>query len=292
MEQRRIGDLKVGAIGLGAMPMSSNGHPDEARSIRTVHAALDQGVNLIDTADAYTPNDRPAGHNEELVAKALRQYSSGTDHVVVATKGGHTRDGADWGVNGRPEYLRQAAEESCRRLGVDAIDLYQHHRPDPEIPYAETMGGLEDLLVAGLIKRAGISNADPDQIREAYDILGDDLVSVQNQLSPRFRSSEPELQLCNELGIAFLPWSPLGGSGGAKELGSRMAAFAEVGQRQDVSPQRVCLAWLLAKAPVVIPIPGASRPESVLDSMAAVDLELSDEDVALLDSTAPEPAGS
>ncbi len=292
MEQRRIGDLKVGAIGLGAMPMSSNGHPDEARSIRTVHAALDQGVNLIDTADAYTPSDRPAGHNEELVAKALRQYSSGTDHVVVATKGGHTRDGADWGVNGRPEYLRQAAEESCRRLGVDAIDLYQHHRPDPEIPYAETMGGLEDLLVAGLIKRAGISNADPDQIREAYDILGDDLVSVQNQLSPRFRSSEPELQLCNELGIAFLPWSPLGGSGGAKELGSRMAAFAEVGQRQDVSPQRVCLAWLLAKAPVVIPIPGASRPESVLDSMAAADLELSDEDVALLDHTVPEPAGS
>jgi aryl-alcohol dehydrogenase-like predicted oxidoreductase len=292
MEQRRIGDLKVGAIGLGAMPMSSNGPPDEARSIRTVHAALDRGVNLIDTADAYTPSDRPAGHNEELVAKALRQYSSGTDHVVVATKGGHTRDGADWGVNGRPEYLRQAAEESCRRLGVDAIDLYQHHRPDPEIPYAETMGGLEDLLVAGLIKRAGISNADPDQIREAYDILGDDLVSVQNQLSPRFRSSEPELQLCNELGIAFLPWSPLGGSGGAKELGSRMAAFAEVGQHHDASPQRVCLAWLLAKAPVVIPIPGASRPESVLDSMAAVDLELSDEDVALLDHTVPEPAGS
>src|SRR5262245_8136521 len=121
MQQRRIGQRQVSAIGLGAMHLSTDQRPDEATAVRVIHTALDEGVTLIDTADAYTPSDRGLGHNEEIVAKALREYGGSTDDVVVATKGGHTRDGASWGLNGRPEYLRKAAEDSCRRLGVDAV---------------------------------------------------------------------------------------------------------------------------------------------------------------------------
>lgn len=286
MEQRRIGDLDVSAIGLGAMPMSVREHNDEDRGIRTIHEALDLGVTLIDTADAYSPDEATFGHNEELVAKALTSYGAGSEHVLVATKGGHTRNGRDWELDGRPEYLRQACEDSLRRLGVEAIGVYQHHRPDPEVDYAETLGGLKELLDAGLIVRAGISNADPDQILLARDILGEGLWCVQNQYSPKFRSSQAELELCDELGVAFLAWSPLGGMSEAAELGERFAAFAEVGRRYDASPQQVALAWELAQAPVVVPIPGASRPESVRDSVAALDLKLTQEDLDLLDRSA------
>jgi len=284
MHQRRIGGRQVGAIGLGAMHLSTDQRPDDATAVRVIHTALDAGVTLIDTADAYTPSDRGLGHNEEVVARALKEYGGGTDDVVVATKGGHTREGVSWGLNGRPEYLRQAAEASCRRLGVEAIDVYQHHRPDPDVPYEDTIGALRDLVDAGLVKKAGISNADPDQIRLAHRILGEDLAVVQNQFSPVFRSSEPELWLCHELGVTFLPWSPLGGLRGAKDVGSTAAVFGQVAGRYGVSPQRLALAWMLAKSPVVVPIPGASRPESVQDCAAAPDLELADDDLAALDA--------
>lgn len=283
MEQRRIGDTTVGAIGLGAMPMSVRERNDEASAVRTIHAALDAGVTLIDTADAYSWDEDAFGHNEELVARAVRAY--GADDVLVATKGGHTRKGREWHLDGRPEYLRAACEGSLRRLGVDAIGLYQHHRPDPAVDYADTMGGLKALLDEGLIVRAGISNADPDQIRLAHEILGDGLVAVQNEFSPKFRSSQPELDLCTELGIAFLPWSPLGGMSQAAELGARFTAFAEVAAEHGVSPQQVALAWELARAPVVVPIPGASRVESVQDSVAAAELKLTDDQLARLDAS-------
>lgn len=282
MQTRRLGDAQVSAIGLGAMPLTTDRRPDEAQAMRTVHAALDAGVTLIDTADAYTPSDRSAGMNEEVVAKALTSYSGSAEDVIVATKGGHTRDGGDWGVNGRPDYLRSACEASLRRLGVESIGLYQHHRPDPDVPYAETMGGLKQLYDAGLIQRAGISNADPDQIRLAADVLGDALVSVQNQFSPKFRSSEPEIAVCDELGLAFLPWSPLGGMSEAKDLGEKYAAFADIARQRGVSPQQVCLAWQLAVSEAIIPIPGASRPESILDSADATGLQLSDDELASL----------
>lgn len=284
MQQRRLGNRTVGAIGLGAMPMSVREHNDEALAIRTIHAALDAGVTLIDTADAYSWDEASFGHNEELIAKALREYGAAAD-VVVATKGGHTRRGRDWELDGSPEYLRRACEGSLRRLGVDAIDLYQHHRPDPKVDYAETIGGLKALIDDGLIRGAGISNADPDQIRLARDILGDGLVAVQNEYSPKFRSSRPELELCDELGVAFLPWSPLGGMSQAGELGDRFGAFAEVAAAHEVSPQQVALAWELAQSPVVIPIPGASRVESARDSAAAADLVLSTEELARLDAS-------
>jgi aryl-alcohol dehydrogenase-like predicted oxidoreductase len=203
--------------------------------------------------------------------------------VLVATKGGHTRRGTEWDLDGRPEYLREACVGSLRRLGVEAIGLYQHHRPDPKVDYAETMGGLKDLLDEGLVAGVGISNADPDQIRLAHKILGEGLVAVQNEHSPRFRSSQAELDLCTDLGIAFLPWSPLGGMSNAADLGDRFAPFAEVGAKHGVSPQQVALAWALAKSPVVIPIPGASRVESVHDSVAATELRLDADDLVRLD---------
>lgn len=284
MDQRRIGDRTVGAIGLGGMPMSVRQRNDEELAVRTIHAALDAGVTLIDTADAYSVDEESFGHNEELIARALASYGSGAGDVLVATKGGHTRRGAAWELDGSPEYLRKACEESLRRLGVDAIGLYQHHRPDPEVDYAETLGGLKDLLDDGLVVRAGISNADSDQILLAREILGDGLASVQNEFSPRFRSSQPELDLCTALGIAFLPWSPLGGMRQAAELGDRFAPFTEVGAKYDVSAQQVALAWELARSPVVIPIPGASRVESVRDSVAAADLTLEPDDLARLDA--------
>lgn len=284
MQTRQLGDVQVSAIGLGAMPLTMDDRPSHEQAIETVHAALDAGVTLIDTADAYTPSDRDPGMNEELVATALATYSGSTDDVIVATKGGHTRAGQDWGLNGRPDYLRSACEASLRRLGVDVIGLYQHHRPDPDVPYAETMGGLMELHAAGLIRRAGISNANLAQIEEAREILGDALVSVQNEFSPRFRSSEPEIGLCEKLGLAFLPWSPLGGIRRAKALGSTYAGFAEVAAAHNVSPQQVCLAWELAGSDAVIPIPGASRPRSILDSVAAAALELSPDELAALSS--------
>src|SRR4051794_39225731 len=272
MQQRRIGDRKVSALGLGAMPMSVREQNDDERSMATIRRALDVGVTLIDTADAYSPDEAAFGHNEELVAKALRAAGVGPDDVLVATKGGHTRSGTDWELDGRPEYLREACLASLRRLGVEQIALYQPHRPDPAVPYAETMGGLKALLDEGLIAAAGISNADPAQIREAHDILGEGLVAVQNQFSPSFQSSRPEIDLCAELGLAFLAWSPLGGMSAAAELGSRWQGFAEVAERHGVSPQQVCLAWELSLSDAVITIPGASRPESVADSVQAMKL--------------------
>lgn len=283
MEQRRIGDLDVSAIGLGGMPMSVRETNDVELGVRTIHRALDEGITLIDTADVYTPDDAPLGHNEDLIARALREYGASTDHVLVATKGGMTRDGSHWGTDGRPEAIRASCEGSLRRLGVDAIGLYQHHRPDPDVPYAETIGGFKDLLDAGLVVRVGLSNADPDQIRTARGILGDGLVAVQNEFSPKFRSSEPELRLCEDLDIAFLPWSPLGGMREAGALGNTFAVFAQVAKEYDVSPQQICLAWQLAKSPVVIPIPGASRPESIADSAKAVTITLDKEDFERLD---------
>lgn len=282
MRQRRIGNRDVSALGLGAMPMSVREHNDVERGLATVRRAVEEGVTLIDTADAYSPDEATFGHNEELVARALRDVGAGPDDVLVATKGGHTRHGSDWELDGRPEYLRQACMGSLRRLGVERIGLYQHHRPDPKVPYADTMGGLRALVEEGLVEGVGISNADPEQIRLARDIIGDGLVAVQNQFSPAFRSSQSEIELCEQLGLAFLAWSPLGGMSRAGELGSHWAGFAEVARRYDVSPQQVCLAWELSLSEAVIPIPGASRPESISDSVQAVGLELTGEDLAAL----------
>ncbi|WP_274535629.1 aldo/keto reductase [Streptomyces sp. CB02261] len=287
---RRLGDVRVGAVGLGAMPLSIEGRPDETRALATVHAALDAGVTLLDTADSYHPPGGEPGEGELLLGRALAAYGGRTDDVLVATKGGRGRtDDGGWTVDGRPEHLRRAAEASARRLGGGPIGLYQLHKPDPAVPYAESLGAIRELLDAGTVRLAGVSNVDTAQILLAREILGDRLVSVQNRYSPAVRDSEPELRLCAELGLAFLPWSPLGGISrssldgrSAQDEDPGLGAFHRVARARGVSPQRVALAWLLARAETVLPIPGASRPESARDSAAAADLVLTERELVEL----------
>jgi aryl-alcohol dehydrogenase-like predicted oxidoreductase len=286
MRTRTIGDVTVSAIGLGAMPLSIEGRPDERQAVSTIHAALEQGITLIDTADAYhQAGADEVGHNEELIARALASFHADTSEVLVATKGGHLRPTAGaWAQNGDPAYLKEAARASAKRLGVDAIGLYQFHRPDPAVPYADSIGALAELLDEGVIRMAGISNATTDQIREANTVLDNRLVSVQNQYSPAFRSSEEELVLCDELGIAFLPWSPLGGITDAAELGSKHSVFAEIANARRVTPQVLTLAWELSKSELVIPIPGARRPQTIMNSATAPTIKLSADEIQRLDA--------
>jgi len=220
------------------------------------------------------------------VAEALAAYAGPTDDVLVATKGGHRRPGdGSWTVHGDPAYLKQACEASLKRLGVEAIGLYQYHRPDPSVPWAESVGALADLLDEGKILMAGVSNASVARIDEAQHVLGGRLVSVQNEFSPRFRSSEGELDHCERLGIAFIPWSPLGGIGNADDIQKNHPAFAEVAAEVGATPQQVTLAWMLAKGSRVIPIPGSSRPETAIASPAAADISLTPEQVNRLDAS-------
>jgi aryl-alcohol dehydrogenase-like predicted oxidoreductase len=279
METRRIGDVTVSAIGLGGMPMSVEGRPDRQQSIATIRAALDAGVTLIDTADAYTTDADGPGHNERLIAEALRGRP---EKVLVATKGGMIhRNGGPWDRRGDPKYLKQAARASLARLGVKAIGLYQLHRPDPGVPYEESIGALLELLQEGVILMAGISNATVEQIAIADRVLGGRLVSVQNQFSPVYRSSLDELEYCVEHEIAFLPWSPLGGIGRNDFVET---PFQDVADELEVSPQQVALAWELSLGHSVIPIPGARRPESITDSAKAADLVLSEDQLARLNA--------
>jgi aryl-alcohol dehydrogenase-like predicted oxidoreductase len=276
---RKLADADVFPIGLGEMPMSLSSRPPEERSLRTIHAALDAGVNLIDTADAYAWDHTDIGHGERLVAQALRGRR---DDVIVATKGGHTRNGEAWELDGSREHLRAACEASLRALETDRIDLYQFHRPDPEVPYEESIGAIKELQDEGKVRWVGISNANVEQIELACSIV--DIVAVQNQLSLEYRSplGKGEVALCEERGIAFLPWSPLGGISNAAEAAGAHDPVRDAATAHDVSPQQVALAWLLSLSPVVIPIPGASRPESIQDSVRAVELQLSDDELAAI----------
>ena len=287
MQTRTLGSHQVGAIGLGLMTFDQTGTQPREQLLDTVRAALDAGVTLFDTADAYGPGDEKGadaqGENERLIASLIDELGV-RDHVVLATKGGHVRtDGGGWATDSSADHLREAVDASLQRLGVEQIALWQHHRPDPKVPYDEVIGTLAEIAASGKVGSVGLSNADPEQIRAAHAVLGDALVSVQNQFSPAFRSSRPEIDVCHELGLAFLPWSPLGGLGDAKELADKHPAFAEVAQARGVSAQQVALAWELAQSPHVIPIPGAKRPTSITDSAAAADLELTAEEIARLD---------
>jgi aryl-alcohol dehydrogenase-like predicted oxidoreductase len=289
MQTRTLGNQQVGAIGLGLMTFDQTGTQPRQQLLDTVSAALDAGVTLFDTADAYGPGDElgadAQGANERLIASILDELGV-RDRVVLATKGGHVRsEGGAWEVDSSPDHLRSAVDASLQRLGVEQIALWQHHRPDPKVPYDEVIGTLKEIADSGKVAGIGLSNANPDQIRAAHDVLGDSLVSVQNQFSPKFRSSKPEIDVCDELGLAFLPWSPLGGLSDAKELADQHPAFAEIARDRGVSAQQVALAWELAQSPVVIPIPGAKRPSSITDSAAATHLELTADELARLDAS-------
>ena len=270
-----LGDLPLTRIGLGCMPLSLGRGRERGLANETIAAALDAGVNLLDTADAYALDEAEFGHNERVVAAGLRAYA-GSGGAVVATKGGHTRHGYEWALDGSPEYLRRACEGSLRRLGVEAIELYQLHRPDPDTPYAESVGALRDLREEGKIRHVGLSNANLAQLEEAERIVP--IAAIQNELSPRY--TEPlrngEVEACAARGIPFLAWSPLGGIDVAAEAAGGVAAIRAIAADRGVSPQRVTLAWLLSLSEAIVPIPGASRPETIRDSAAALELELDD----------------
>ena len=283
-----VGRVEVGAIGLGLMTFDQTGTQPREQLADTVRAALDAGVTLFDTADAYGPGEERGagaqGENERLITSLLDELGV-RDRVLLATKGGHVRtEGGGWATDSSAAHLQQAVDDSLMRLGVDQIALWQHHRPDPQVPYDEVIGTLREIADSGKVRMIGLSNADPDQIRAAHAVLGDALVSVQNEFSPKFRSSRREIDVCTELGLAFLPWSPLGGLSDAKELAEKHPAFASVAGERGVSAQQVALAWELAQSPVVIPIPGAKRPQSIRDSAAAADLDLTPDELARLDA--------
>lgn len=300
MLRRTIADMPVYPIGLGCMPLSDPHMVSERpRALATVHAALDSGVTLLDTADIYAPGGAEFGHNEVLVGEAVRSWAGSSqerDRLVLATKGGITRaagpDGDVWGRAGTPEALGAAARASAARLGVDVIDLYYLHRLDPVVPFDEQVEGLLAVQGDGIARHVGLSNVTGAQLERALSLVGGPerggIVAVQNEYSPRFRVDGDVLALCAERGLAFLPWSPLGGASQAGELGSRYAAFAEVAAHHEVSAQQVALAWELSLAPQVIPIPGSTRPATARASAAAAGLVLSTEELTLLSSTVPE----
>ena len=262
------------------MYLSVDGRPSDVEAVRTIHASLDAGVTFIDTADVYCLDQKDIGHNERLIARALREKPGA--RVVVATKGGLERPNGAWTSNARPAHLRQACEKSLLALGVDRIEVYQLHAPDPKVPLAESVGELARLAKEGKIGHVGLSNVSTKEIDVARAIVP--IVSVQNRWNPRDRGPEKDgvLAHCTKLGIALLPYSPFGGAGGAKSLASVGTLAAEAKSR-GVSPHRLVLAWMLAKSPVVVPIPGGRRIESVQDSAAAADLVLSSADVAAVE---------
>ncbi len=274
-----LGETGLSPIGLGCMPLSHPVPVEPERAVRTVHAALDGGANLLDTADAYCP-DSDVGHNERLVDRALRGRRDG---VLVATKGGHTRPGGRWELDGRPEHLRAACEASLRALQTDRIDLYQFHRPDPAVPFAESVGALAELRAEGKVRFVGLSNVSVEQLEEAEAITPID--AVQNELSPGFLGplARGEVRACEQRGIPYLAWSPLGGVGAGREAPGGIPAVRAAAERRGVSPQAVTLAWLRALSPAVLPIPGSSRPETAAASMAAAALELGRDELDAID---------
>lgn len=282
MKYRKIGSAVVSAIGYGALPLSVEGRPSRDQALRTLDAALDAGITLIDTADSYCMGPDDTGHNERLIAAALRGRR---EQVLVATKGGHYRPGdGTWPVDGRPESLRRACEGSLRALGVPVIDLYQFHRPDPMVPFEDSVGAIAQLQDRGLVRMIGLSNVSIAQIESARTIV--EIVSVQNRFSFGSEDSREVLEYCSDQGLAFLPWAPLGGLGRGGELGIRFPELSAVARDRGVSPQQIALAWLLQQSDVVVPIPGASRSQSVTDCAAATDLVLTAEESDRLSGSA------
>ena len=273
----------VSAVGFGGMPLSLTRRPPEEQGIEVIAAALDAGVTLIDTADVYCLDDDDIGHNERLIARALAEWPGERDSIVVATKGGFTRPGGDWVRNGRPEHLRAACERSLAALGVERIDLYQLHAPDPDVPFAESVGTLADLQAEGKIRWIGLSNVSVDEIETARAIV--EVVTVQNRLNPFFRESLETgvVKYCSAWGIGFLAYSPLGGGRLQKRLPDH-AAVRPIADGHGVSAHAVVLAWVLSRSPGVIAIPGARTVEHARDSAAAADLVLSEEELAAIDA--------
>jgi pyridoxine 4-dehydrogenase len=260
------GDLTVNRLGFGAMRITGQGiwgePPDREQAQAALRRAVALGVNFIDTADSYGPEV-----SEQLIADTLYPYP---DDLVIATKGGLVRPGPGrWDPDGRPEHLREACEGSLRRLKLDQIPLYQFHRPDPKVPYAESIGALVELKEQGKIRHIGVSNVSEKQLREAQRLTP--VVSVQNRYNLADRASESIVDLCDQEKLIFLPWAPI-------QDADRMAPILSAASRHHVSTRQVALAWLLARSPQILPIPGSGSPEHVAENIAAASLQLTNEE--------------
>jgi len=303
---RKLGPYEVTAVGLGCMPLSMATDrnkwilDDREQAISVIHAALDAGVQLLDTADIYAPSWNSMGHNEILVGEAFRSWSATPEQkakIVIATKGGITRAKGDnwWGVpgrNGTKHYLYRAVEASAAKMGLSKIPLWQHHRLDTSITFEEQFENVLGLKEHGYVGAIGLSNVNAEQLRRAIAIGGTPdeggVVSVQNEFSPRYRLSADVIEICTEFGIAFLPWSPLGGGSNFQKIASgEYGAFDRIAAEKGVSPFALTVAWHLAQFPTAIPIPGASKAASILDSLSGADITLSESEVGELNASCP-----
>ena len=264
------GDLTVNRLGFGAMRITGDGiwgEPvDAERAKNALRRAVELGVNFIDTADSYGPEV-----SERLIAETLHPYP---DELVIATKGGLVRPGPGrWDADGRPEHLREALEGSLRRLRVDMIDLYQLHRPDPKVPLKESIGFLAEMKNQGKIRHVGISNATEDQLREAEQIVP--IVSVQNRYNVVDRTSETMVDLCEQEELAFLPWAPI-------QEADEVEVITDAARNHGFTPRQIVLAWLLARSPQILPIPGSGSAEHVEANVAAAGIKLDQGEVAAI----------
>jgi pyridoxine 4-dehydrogenase len=272
------GDLTVNRLGYGAMRITGPGiwgpPPDREVAKTVLRRALELGVNLIDTADSYGPSV-----SEELIAEALYPYPKG---LVIATKGGLVRPGPNnWQPDGRPEHLREALEGSLRRLRLERIDVYQFHRPDPKVPFEESVGALAELRAAGKIRHVGLSNVTVRQLAAARKIVP--IVTVQNRYNVEDRSSEDVLEVCTREQLGFFPWAPVGGSSESeKEALAKRAALAQIARAHDATPMQITLAWLLRRSPVMLPIPGTGSVKHLEENVGAARIRLSDEEFAAI----------
>ena len=303
---RKLGPFEVTAVGLGCMPLSMAtdrnkwilDDPDYA--IGVIHAALDAGVQLLDTADIYAPAWNAMGHNERIVGEAFRTWGGSAEakaKVVIATKGGITRAKGDdwWGVPGRnasKHYLYRAVEASAAKMGLSKIPLWQHHRLDTSITFEEQFENVLTLKEHGYVETIGLSNVNAEQLRRAIKIGGTPeqggVISVQNEFSPRYRLSADVIDICTEYGIAFLPWSPLGGGSNFEKIATgEFGAFDRIAAAKGVSAYALTVAWHLNQFPTAIPIPGASKAASILDSLSGASIELSEQEIAELNATCP-----
>src|SRR6266403_897687 len=269
-------DFLVARLGLGTMRLTGKGiwgePSDRSEAIRVVRRAVELGVNFIDTADSYGPDV-----SEGIIAEALYPYPEG---VVVATKGGLERPGPDqWVENGRPEHLKSACEGSLRRLRLDRIDLYQLHRIDPQVPMERQLGALKDLQAAGKIKHIGLSEVSVRQLHDARTIVS--IASVQNRYSATDRGSEDVLVYCEQNDIVFIPWFPLA----AGQLTAADSPLRRLAAQKHVTPSQVALAWLLARSPVILPIPGTSNVAHVVENVGAARVGLTEDDINAVNQT-------
>ena len=273
----------MSVVGFGGMHLSLTDRPAEADAVRVLHAGFEAGMTLVDTADAYCLEAGETGHNERLIAQALREWGGGSDRVLVATKGGIVRSGGRWDRDGRPAHLRAACHASLRALGVEQIDLYQLHAPDPAVPFAESIGALAELRQAGKIRRVGLSNVSVAQIRQAEAIVP--VTAVQNRLNPFFREALTDgvVEYCGTQGIGFLAYSPTGGGRLTRKLPGH-PVLQQLAGRLGCSPHAVCLAWVLAQGPSVLVIPSARSIAHAVDSAGAAAVQLDAAQLAAISS--------